>query len=322
MTGPNADWFARRTFHHRDFADLEALRQTKEEQGVAVSACIPALNEEGTIGPIVSRIRSRLMEKVPLIDELVVVDSLSDDDTVRVAEKAGAAVVQDRDILPDLEPASGKGEAMWKSLFVLKGDIILWLDADIENFHPRYVYGPVGTLLRNPDVRYAKAFYDRPIRFGRAFRSSEGGRVTELTARPILNLFWPELGQVIQPLAGEYAGRREALSEIPFFTGYGIEIGMLIDLVERFGVEAIAQVDLDSRVHRNRTIAELSRMAFAILQAVVMRLDSSGRIDLLTELNTSLTQFSKEGKRYRAAVTDLEILERPPAASIPEYRHR
>jgi len=314
------DWFARRTYHHRRFADLPQLLRAKEERGLGVSVCIPTLNEAATIGPILRQIRTALVEEVPLVDELVVIDSVSHDRTVAIARDEGAEVFQDREILPDREHFTGKGEALWKSLFVLKGDLVVWLDADIENFDPRFVYGPLGPLLLEPGVGYTKAFYDRPVKQAGPRNGTEGGRVTELVARPLLNLYWPELGQLIQPLSGEYAGRRDVLSEIPFFTGYGVEIGMVIDVYERFGMDCLAQVDLDRRVHRNRPIAELSRMSFAVMQAAIARLASSGRVDLHAPPSTTLTQFVKEADRYETSALDIRVHERPPAASLPEFR--
>lgn len=316
------DWLRRRTFHHRDFADLQKLVAEKNAQNLTVSACIPALNEGSTIGPIVRTIREELGERVPLIDEVVVVDSRSQDHTVEEAEKAGAVVVQDHDILPGLEPYAGKGEAMWKSLFVLKGDLIVWLDGDIENFHPRLVYGPLGPLLTHPDIVYAKAFYERALQVGGKSRPGEGGRVTELMARPLLNMFWPELGGIAQPLSGEYAGRRSALEQVPFLTGYGVEIGLIIDIAERFGLDAIGQVDLETREHRNRSVKELSRMSSAVLQAAFLRLASTKKLKLKSDVSRLLHQFSRNGESYRLERTEIDIRERPPASTIPEYHTR
>jgi glucosyl-3-phosphoglycerate synthase len=319
---PTPSWFERRTYHHHRFSDLPALVEAKESQDLMVSACIPTLNEEATIGPIVESIREDVMERFPLVDELVIVDSESQDATARIAEDAGGVVVQDREVVSRLAPATGKGEAMWKSLFVLKGDLIVWLDADIENFHPRFLYGPLGPLLTDPEVAYTKAFYDRPFRVGREVRPTEGGRVTEIMARPLLNMFWPELAGLIQPLSGEYAARREVVERIPFFTGYGVEIGMIIDIAERLGVDAIAQVDLERREHRNRRVHELSRMASAILQTAMLRLSSAGRLPLEEPIRTTLTQISRSGERYHVQETDIRIVERPPAISVAEYASR
>lgn len=322
MPGPH-DWFLRRTFRHSDFA-VPRLVEAKREQGVTVSVCIPALNEENTVGPIVERIRTELMENVPLVDELAVIDSASSDRTVESAKGAGAVVYQDRDILPDIEPFAGKGEALWKSLFVLRGDIILWLDADITNFHPRFVFGPLGPLLTDPEVGYVKSFYRRPLdrEQGGGARELEGGRVTELAARPLINMFWPNLAGLIQPLAGEYAGRRSLLEQVPFGTGYGVEIGLLIDIAERFGIEVMAQVDLEERTHRNRPIGELSRMSFAVLHAALSRLTRSGDAGLGIPAGQDLIQFEPADGGYEMRSTDIEVRERPPAVTISAYGRR
>jgi glucosyl-3-phosphoglycerate synthase len=315
-----SDWFARRTFHHSRFQDLPALVRAKEAGGHTVSVCIPTLNEGTTIGPILTRIREDLMHAVPLVDELAIMDSASKDDTATVARECGADVYQDRDVLPHLEPLGGKGEALWKSLFVMKGDLIAWCDADIENFDPPFITGVLGPLLTDPDVGYVKAFYERPVKSGGQLVPGEGGRVTELVARPLLNTFWPELAPLVQPLSGEYAGRRALLEHVPFFSGYGVEIGLVIDVAERFGLEAMAQVDLGNRIHRNREVRELSRMAFAIFHVVLQRLQSTGRVDLNTELGRTLFQFVRPDGKLTVQAQPIEIGERPPAASVPEYR--
>jgi glucosyl-3-phosphoglycerate synthase len=317
---PVADWFARRTFHHSRFQDLHALLRAKEAGGHTVSVCIPTVNEEATIGPIVRRIRESLMEAVPLVDELAIMDSSSSDDTVRIARECGADVYQERDVLPGLEPLSGKGEALWKSLFVVKGDLIAWCDGDIENFEPSFVAGVLGPLLTDPEIGFVKAFYERPMRSGPDLVPGEGGRVTELTARPLLNTFWPHLAPLVQPLSGEYAGRRALLDQVPFFSGYGVEIGLVIDIAERFGLEAFAQVDLGDQVHRNRGVQELARMAFAILQVILRRLESTGRLDLRTELGRTLYQFVRRDGELAMQGHEIEVGERPPMAGLPEYR--
>ena len=313
------DWFARRTFHHGRFADPQELLERKLAAGSRVSVCIPSLNEAGTIATVVRKIRNDLMDRVPLVDELVVMDSWSTDGTPEVAREAGAVVYQERDVLPELEPLSGKGEALWKSLFVLRGDIILWLDADIENFHQRFVLGPLGPLLTDPTIGYVKSFYERPVRDTQGLEPVGGGRVTELVARPLLNMFWPSLAQLVQPLAGDYAGRRTLLEQVPFFTGYGVEIGLIIDVAEQFGMDAIAQVDLEEWHHRNRHIGELSRMAFAVLQTAFHRLASTGRIDLRTTPSPGLIQFEHDGESYRMQPSLIEVRERPPAITVSGY---
>jgi glycosyltransferase involved in cell wall biosynthesis len=313
------EWFAGRTFHHSRFADAAALVELKRQQNVTVSVCIPTLNEESTIRDIVGTISAELVERVPLVDELVVMDSRSTDGTAEAAAEAGARVFQDHEVLPEVEPLTGKGEALWKSLFVLRGDVILWLDADIENFHPRFVLGPLGPLLTDPAIGYVKSFYERPVRESEAPVPVGGGRVTELVARPLLNMFWPQLAGLVQPLAGEYAGRRRILEQVPFFTGYGVEIGLIIDVAERFGLQAMAQVDLDERRHRNRNIGELSRMAFAVLQTALHRLSSTDRLELHTPRGLGLVQFEKDVEGYRMQPSLIEVRERPPAVTVASY---
>ncbi|MGH2691768.1 MAG: glucosyl-3-phosphoglycerate synthase [Actinomycetota bacterium] len=321
MAGPT-DWFERRTFHHSDFAHADSLARAKQEQGLVVSVCIPALNEEATVGTIVESIRDHLMDRVPLVDELAVIDSASSDRTVEAAKAAGADVYQDREILPEVEALAGKGEALWKSLFVLRGDVILWLDADITNFHPRFVCGPLGPILTDAQVGYVKSFYRRPLGDGGGGEQAtlEGGRVTELSARPLISMFWPHLGGLIQPLAGEYAGRRALLEQVPFCTGYGVEIGLLIDIAERFGLEVMAQVDLDERTHRNRPIGELSRMAFAVLHAGLRRAARSGGLEGALPAAEGLFQFEPSDGGYSIRATEIEVRERPPAITVDGYR--
>ncbi len=320
MPGPS-DWFERRTFHHSDFADVDALIRAKQEQELVVSVCVPALNEEATVGTIVEAIRTQLMDESPLVDELAVIDSASSDKTVETARAAGADVYQDREILPEAEAFAGKGEALWKSLFVLRGDVILWLDADITNFHPRFVTGPLGPILTDPSVGYVKSFYRRPIEEASGARATlEGGRVTELAARPLINMFWPHLAGLIQPLAGEYAGRRSLLEQVPFCTGYGVELGLLIDIAERFGLDVMAQVDLEERTHRNRPIGELSRMAFAVLHAGLRRLAPSEGLIGDLQAAEGLYQFETADGGYEMRSTNIEVRERPPAVTIEEYR--
>jgi glucosyl-3-phosphoglycerate synthase len=205
---------------------------------------------------------------------------------------------------------------MWKSLFVLRGDIVLWVDADVTDFHPRFVYGLLGPLLEDPAIGFVKGFYERPLGEGDPLG---GGRVTELVARPLLNAFWPELGDVIQPLSGEYGGRRNVLENVPFFTGYAVEIGLLIDVATRFGLDAIAQVDLHRRTHRNRSVRELSHMAYAVLQGALTRLRSAGVIDPSTPPPGPLRLFEKTDGKYVKDPVEVTVRERPPAATVAGY---
>ena len=314
------EWFDRRTYHHTRFADLDRLLEAKRAQGARVSVCVPTRNEAATVGAVVDGIRRALVQGVPLVDEIVVVDSMSTDGTVETARAAGAVVYQDRDILPELEPLGGKGDALWKSLFVLTGDLFVFVDADIRNFDARFVSGLLGPLLLEEGVGYVKSFYERPIGDGERVEATGGGRVTELVARPLINLFFPWLAGVVQPLSGEYAGRREVFERVPFFTGYGVELGLLVDLVEQIGLEGVAQVDLDVRVHRNQSVPELSRMAFGVLQTAFLRLQSLGRVELRGDMERLYHQYVLGAEGYERETSLIEVRERPPAATIPAYR--
>ena len=318
-------WFAENTFHSREFADLRRLVDLKQRQGVTISLGLPTLNEQTTIGKVIRTFKHALMDRVPLVDEIVVIDSGSSDRTAAIAERAGVTVVQHSEILSRYGVFQGKGEALWKSLFVLKGDLICWVDTDISNIHPKFVYGLLGPLLSDPEIHYVKGFYRRPLQFGAELQAQGGGRVTELAARPLLNLFFPELSGLVQPLSGEYAGRRRVLESVPFFTGYGVELGLLLAISEAYGLRAIAQVDLGMRVHRNQTLFDLSKMAFAIIQVGLKHLGDRHRIHLLEEVNKTMKLIHYEDERYWIEQKEIEDQERPPMNSVPEYflsRHR
>jgi glucosyl-3-phosphoglycerate synthase len=312
-------WFAESNFHHAEFHDLRRLVALKEKQGVTVSLVLPTLNEAATVGPIVRRARMMLMEAVPLIDELIVIDSASDDATREIAAREGARVVQHPDVLERYGSYRGKGEALWKSLFESSGDIVVWCDTDVRNWHPRMAYGTLGPLLVEPRIQYVKGYYQRPIVEGGVLREGGGGRVTELVARPLINLFYPDLSGFIQPLAGEYAGRRSLLESIPFFTGYAVEIGHLIDIAERVGLEGLGQVDLERRIHRNQELEGLSRMSFVIIQAVMKRLEERGRARLFAEIGSTMKLPRSGADRLSLEVIELADRERPPMIRIPEY---
>ena len=313
-------WFAENTFHAHEFKDLEQLVKLKEEQGLTISLGLPTLNEEKTIGNIIKMVRERFIERYPLLDEIVVIDSNSTDCTVEIAARLGVPVVRHPDVLKQYGAWVGKGEALWTSLYVLRGDLIAWIDTDIINIHPRFVYGILGPLIREPHLMYVKGFYQRPLRVGRKLDARGGGRVTELVARPLLNLFYPELSGLVQPLAGEYAGRREALEAVPFFAGYGVEIGLLIDILSKYGLNAIGQVDLEERVHRNQSLLALSKMAFEIIQVVMLRVGVKRGVELVNELNKSMKLIHYARNEFQLDVADIRALERQPMIEIPEYR--
>jgi glucosyl-3-phosphoglycerate synthase len=315
------EWFGKRTFHYSQFEPVSALRQAKERLGTSVSVCIPARNEAATIGRVVRVLRRALVDRSRLVDEIVVMDGDSSDDTAAIARAEGAVVYSEDDVLPEAGPGRGKGEGMWKSLHVCRGDIICWVDADIQNIHPRFVYGLIGPLLADETIQYVKAFYERPLRDRGTTHPTGGGRVTELAARPVLNLFWPELAGIVQPLSGEYAGRRELLEQVRFSSGYGVELGLLIDIARHCGVDGIAQVDLEVRVHRNQDMQALSRMSFGILQTALTRLEEEGRMSP-DSYSTTLYQFSNGQREYDMQPHQIVTMERPPIASVDGYRRR
>jgi nucleotide-binding universal stress UspA family protein/glycosyltransferase involved in cell wall biosynthesis len=312
-------WFAENTYHANEFADLNALVRVKEEQHLTISLALPALNEEKTVGNVIQKVKHALADSIPLLDEIVLMDSDSADRTREIAASLGIPVHIHQQVLPQYGARSGKGEALWKSLYITHGDIILWIDTDIVNIHPRFVYGLAGALLTNPRLQFVKGFYRRPLRVGDKVQAGGGGRVTELTARPLINLFYPELSGVIQPLSGEYGGRRAALEQMPFFSGYGVEIGLLIDALQKFGLSAIAQVDLQERVHHNQPLESLSKMSFAILQAVIQKLENRHRLNLLDDVNRTMKLIRHEGRRFSLEIEEVIEAARPAMIEIPEY---
>jgi len=258
------EWFDLRTSHWQDWP-LDRLLEAKERTGARISVVIPARNEQHTVGGVVTAIRDALISRAPLIDEIVVIDSDSADETARAAAQAGATVHRARDIAPALGAYPGKGEALWKALLVTQGDLLVFIDADLTHWGTHFVTGLLGPLLADPGVQLVKGFYAR-LRTGTdGSASTEGGRVTELVARPLLSLWWPELGGVVQPLAGEWAARRGLMESLPIPVGYGVELSTLLDTAAGHGLEAIAQVDLDARAHRHQADHDLALMAAELL---------------------------------------------------------
>lgn len=315
-------WFAENTYYADEFAGLDYLLDLKRRQNLTVSLALPALNEAETIGNVIRTVKSALIESVPLLDEIVLIDSNSTDGTRAIAASLDVPVYIHQEILPQYKPRHGKGEALWKSLYVTRGDIILWIDTDIVNIHPRFVYGLLGPLLLRQSAQFVKGFYRRPLRVGDKVQAGGGGRVTELTARPLLNLFYPELSGVVQPLSGEYGGRRAALEQLPFSSGYGVEIGLLIDVLEKFGLSAITQVDLQERIHHNQPLEALSKMSFAIIQSVARKLERRHGWRILEEVNRSMKLIRYEPGRFFLEVEEIAERERPPMIELPEYRQR
>lgn len=304
------DWFETNSYDGRRF-DPDALLARKHQ--TRISVVLPALDEQDTVGDVVATLRAAVVERVPLVDEIVVVDSGSTDATRQVAARAGARVLTAAQVAPGLGHCRGKGEALWKSLFATCGDILVFVDADLTGFGPHFVTGLLGPLLTAPGVSLVKGFYDRPLATGNGVSPDGGGRVTELVARPLLNLYWPRLAGVVQPLAGEYAARRTLLERLPFPRGYGVEIAILIDLLDLVGLDGLAQVDLGRREHSHQSDRDLAAMAASIQATALRRLR-------LTPSASTLTQFGRVEGVVRARTGAVELNERPPAISTPQYR--
>ena len=313
-------WFAENTFHADEFSDLKQLMALKERSGQTISLALPALDEEATVAKVIQTLKRSLMDEVPLLDEIVLIDSNSSDCTREIAREQGIPVYIHQELLPELGPRRGKGEGLWKSLLVTRGDIIAWIDTDIVNIHPRFVYGILGPLLFTPHIQFVKGFYRRPLRVGSKTQAGAGGRVTELTARPLLNLFYPELSGVVQPLSGEYASRRSFLEQVPFFSTYGVETGLLIDAFETHGLAAIAQVDLLERIHHNQSLEALSKMSFVILQAFLRKLEKRYGQQMVEDVNKSMKLIRHGAGGYFLDVEEIIEGERPPMIQVPAYR--
>jgi glucosyl-3-phosphoglycerate synthase len=311
-----------RTFHHTDFSEKARLVDQKIEQGLRISLAFPTLNEEATIGKEVLILKTELMERYPLLDEIVVIDSGSIDRTRDIARENGARVYSSQDILRSLGTHRGKGENLWKSLFVLEGDLIVWIDADISNIAPKFVYGLLGPLLRDPKIEYVKAFYERPFRAAGGLVAAGGGRVTEILVRPLFSLYYPDLACLVQPLSGEYAGRRSLLERLPFSVGYGVEIGHLIDIFHLAGINAFAQVNMDTRIHRNQPLTSLGRMAFGILATFSQRMAKYGRVGLPAEIGIEHLAVSLAENLPQLEATRVSSEERPPIVELEEYRRK
>lgn len=312
-----ADWFARRTSTASDWP-IDLLATVKGP--TTVSVVLPALNEEPTVGRIVDIVHRAFGDAAPahrrLVDELVVIDGGSTDRTAEIAAAAGARVVQRAEILPEHTGSGGKGEAMWRSLAVTTGDIVVFVDADLQSFTPSYITGLLGPLLTDDSVHLVKAVYERPLVEGATVVPAGGGRVTELVARPLLNLLWPDLAGVVQPLAGEYAARRDLLESLAFPCGYGVEIALLVDTYERLGLDAIAQVDLGVRVHRHHEERFLGVMAAEILRTATARLRRRGDLSPDAAVAESLLQFDRGANGFSVTEHAVAGLEMPPMRSV------
>jgi glucosyl-3-phosphoglycerate synthase len=306
-----AEWFATATTSSADWS-AEALSRSKGDQRISV--VIPARNEAATIGDIIDGIRKELVDETSLVDELIVIDSDSTDHTGEIAANAGATVHAAAAICPDVGAHPGKGEALWKSQFVTTGDLLVFVDGDLTEWGPHFVTGLLGPLLSNPAVELVKGFYDRVLDDGSGQHTPQGGRVTELVARPLLNLCWPELSKVVQPLAGEWAIRARTFAELTVPVGYGVEMATLLDVYARAGLGAIAQVDLGQRAHSHQSVHDLGVMAAEILAVAARR---SG-----TEVQAAqLWQFDRE-QQPPWRPRDVPMVERPPASSTHLFGER
>lgn len=305
-----------RTHHHAEF-DLDVLVAAKRAlaagglPGGSVAVVIPALDEEGRVGDVVTALHETVVA-AGLVDDLVVVDGGSRDDTACEAGRAGARVVRQDAVLPEAGPGTGKGEALWKGLAATDADLVCFVDADIADMDRRFVVGLLGPLLLDPSVSFTKACYDRPLDTGNEVLPSGGGRVTELLARPLLNAFWPELAWLVQPLSGEYAGRRTLLEGLPFVSGYGVELALLVDIARHHGTEVIAQVDLDRRVHRHQDLAALGRMAAEILAVATDRLVEHDRLVLCDPTSRTLLQPLRDATGLGLQAAEIAPTQRPP----------
>lgn len=295
-------WHRSHTFSHTEFP----ARRLAAEREATVSVCLPARNEARTIGAILDRLLG--LRELGVIDQLVVVDD-STDGTAEIARRLGAEVYEQERLMPELGPVLGKGDAMWRALPVLSGELICFLDADTQDFGEHFAYGLLGPLICRPDISFVKGCYRRPFRVGDQVFPDGGGRVTELTARPLLNLFYPDLAAVEQPLAGEIAARRELLERLPFVTGYGVDVALLLDAYELVGLEGLAQVDLDVRQNAHQPLRDLGPMAFAVLRAVASRLEREGRLEGPLPIG-----FMPPGLSDLSAAT--EPVERPTLVSL------
>jgi glucosyl-3-phosphoglycerate synthase len=299
---PTADaWFAERTWQYPAWTDVN-IRAAK--RGRTVSVVLPALNEEETVADMIATIMPLTGGADPVVDEIVVMDSGSTDRTVELARAAGARVVLRTDVLAHLEPLPGKGEVLWRSLATARGDIVVYLDSDLVDFDPRSVLALLGPVLTVEGVQFVKGFYKRPLRLENATFDTGGGRVTELVARPLIAALCPELSMVVQPLGGEYCATRDLLMSLPFATGYGVEIGLLLDTFRTHGLDALAQVNLGVRKHRNRSLLQLGVMSRQILAAALRRCD-------LPDSGAGVTQFVQVGGEWLPSLETPQMLERP-----------
>ncbi|HET7479612.1 MAG TPA: glucosyl-3-phosphoglycerate synthase [Rubrobacteraceae bacterium] len=322
-----AEWFRHRSYDHATFLNVEELGRRKREQNLTVSLVLPCRNVADTVGGIIDEVlavNDRAPMGAPLVDQILAVDADSEDGTMEVASRHGAEVYSENELLDHYGGAHGKGDAMWRSLSVARGDLIMYADADTRDFEPQFVYGTLGPIICVPQVRFVKGAFRRPFKSSETVEQDGGGRVTELTTKPLFNLFYPELTGFVQPLAGEFVGDKELFSSIPFLTGYAVETGIMIDVLRKVGLGAMAQVDLGTRQNRHQPLRDLSRMSYSVVRAVARRMRQDGRLNQSRDpsLPEQLFQFSDylhavatpEGLKLQEYVE--ELVERPPMAEV------
>ncbi|HEX3749226.1 MAG TPA: glucosyl-3-phosphoglycerate synthase [Streptosporangiaceae bacterium] len=314
------EWFEQRSFHFRDF---RSLTEGADRLPLTTTLVLPTRNTAGTIGPILDTV-ARLNDRTGLIEQVVVVDADSPDGTAGIARAHGAEVYSENELLPEYGRAHGKGDAMWRSLSVARGDLVMFADSDSTDFQEHFVYGTLGPLLTNPAVQFSKAAFRRPFSSDGKAVVDGGGRVTELMAKPLLNFFYPELTGFVQPLAGEFAARRELLCGIPFATGYGVEIAMMVDVLNEVGLAGMAQVDLETRQNRHQPLFDLTRMSSAVLRALGHRVHLAGRGAVAHDPSEMLALPQRDVYLHAVGTPDglrldehlVELLERPPLTHV------
>ena len=305
-----SNWLETNTFQLKDFSNLKNLENLKIQKGYTVSVVIPTLEEEKTIEVVLRYLIDKLILENKIIDELVVMDGGSKDNTILkilALQKEFPNYIKlhnQDDVLSNVCQYKGKGEALWKSLYVTKGDIVIYSDSDIKNFDERFIVGILGPLLIRDNIKFVKGYYKRPFILSENTKSNEGGRVTELSARPLLNILYPQLSGFIQPLGGEYGGFREVLENIEYTSGYGVEVQTLIETLEKYGLESMAQTNLIERVHRHQPINALSKMSSAIMQTILKRkldintLNAGILIKNLNKENSNFVKSRSEGQTH------------------------
>lgn len=310
ISDPSArEWFESRSYRHAQFADVGALAERKRALGISVSLVLPAREVAPTLGPILDEVTA-LREEAALVDQLIVVDAGSKDGTAALARARGAEVHDESDLVPAFGPVVGKGDAMWRALSVARGDVVVFADADTANFGRHFVYGLLGPLLSEPSVRFVKGAYHRPFTAPDGTVVDDAGRVTELTAKPLFAIFYPELCGFGQPLAGEVAARADLLRSIPFCTGYAVETAMMIDVLRHAGLDAMAQVDLGSRHNRSQPLLALGAMSYAVARAVMLRAGGTTP-DPEVYLHAACAPDGVRLEQRR-----VQVLERPPMADV------